>query len=178
MSNYKKAVFAGGCFWCMVEPFDSLPGIESVISGFTGGHVENPTYRAVVYGGTGHTEAVEITYNPDKTTYKELVEIYWQQTDPTDASGQFADRGDSYRPVIYYSDEEERQIAEESKKDLEENGPFSDPIVVSIEPREEFYAADEDHQDFYKKQPEYYQRYNEGSGRAPFLKKHWKSNSK
>lgn len=178
MAEYEKAVFAGGCFWCMVEPFDSLPGIESVISGFTGGHVENPTYREVVRGGTGHTEAVEITYDPEKTSYEELVEIYWRQTDPTDASGQFADRGDSYRPVIYYSNEEEHEIAERSKQDLEENGPFSNPIVITIEPREEFYAADEDHQDFYKKQPEHYGRYSVGSGRAPFLKKHWNSTNK
>lgn len=173
MSEFKTAVFAGGCFWCMVEPFDSQPGIESVISGFTGGHVKNPSYKEVVRGTTGHTEAVEITYDPDKISYAELVEIYWRQTDPTDAGGQFADRGDSYRPVIYYSDEAEREIAEKSKKNLQENGPFKVPIVVTIEPKEAFYAAEEAHQDFYKKEPEYYKRYSVGSGRAPFLKKHW-----
>ncbi|HZK47905.1 MAG TPA: peptide-methionine (S)-S-oxide reductase MsrA, partial [Atopostipes sp.] len=101
MDKYKKAVFAGGCFWCMVKPFDSLKGIESVISGYTGGHVENPSYTEVVPGDTGHTEAVEITYDPELISYADLVEIYWRQTDPTDAGGQFADRGDSYRPVIY-----------------------------------------------------------------------------
>lgn len=175
MAEFKTAVFAGGCFWCMVEPFDSLPGIEAVISGFTGGHVKNPSYREVVRGTTGHTEAVEITYDPEKISYAELVEIYWRQTDPTDASGQFADRGESYRPVIYYSNEEERKIAEQSKQNLEENGPFSDPIVITIEPIEPFYPADESHQDFYKKEPEHYQRYSVGSGRAPFLKKHWNS---
>jgi peptide-methionine (S)-S-oxide reductase len=178
MADYKKAVFAGGCFWCMVQPFDSLPGIEGVVSGYTGGHVKNPSYREVVRGTTGHTEAVEITYDPDKISYKDLVEIYWRQTDPTDASGQFADRGDSYRPVIYYSDEEERKIAEKSKQDLEENGPFSDPIVVNIEPIQPFYPAEEEHQDFYKKQPEHYQRYSVGSGRVPFLEKHWNSGNK
>lgn len=173
MAEYKKAVFAGGCFWCMVQPFDSLPGIESVISGFTGGHVENPTYNEVVRGGTGHTEAVEITYDPEKISYEELVEIYWRQTDPTDASGQFADRGDSYRPVIYYSTAEEKEAAEQSKQNLQESGPFSDPIVTSIEPIQPFYPAEDYHQDFYKKEPAHYQRYSVGSGRAGFLEKHW-----
>lgn len=173
MSEFKTAVFAGGCFWCMVEPFDSLPGIEAVLSGFTGGHVENPTYTQVVYGNTGHTEAVEITYDPKKIAYAELVEIYWRQTDPTDASGQFADRGDSYRPVIYYENEEEREIAEKSKQNLQESGRFKEPIVVTIEPKEPFYTAEEDHQDFYKKQPEHYGRYSVGSGRASFLEKYW-----
>src|SRR5690554_7844276 len=102
MAQLEKAIFAGGCFWCMVQPFDSLPGIHSVVSGYTGGHTENPTYRQVTAGGTGHTEAVEITFDPDLISYSELVEIYWRQTDPTDAGGQFADRGDSYRPVIFY----------------------------------------------------------------------------
>lgn len=176
MTDVKKAVFAGGCFWCMVQPFDSLPGIESVISGFTGGHVENPTYNEVVRGGTGHTEAVEITYNPDKITYGELVEIYWRQTDPTDASGQFADRGDSYRPVIYYSTAEEQKVAEESKQTLQETGPFSEPVVTSIEPIEPFYAADESHQDFYKKESAHYKRYSVGSGRVGFLEEHWGEN--
>lgn len=173
MSEFKTAVFAGGCFWCMVEPFDSLPGIEAVISGFTGGHVENPTYNQVVSGQTGHTEAVEITYDPEKISYAELVEIYCRQTDPTDAGGQFADRGDSYRPVIYYEGEEERQIAEKSKQNLQENGPFKEPIVVTIEPKETFYPAEESHQDFYKKQPIHYARYSVGSGRVAFLKKSW-----
>lgn len=176
MSNVKKAVFAGGCFWCMVQPFDSLPGIESVISGFTGGHVENPTYNEVVRGGTGHTEAVEITYDPDKISYAELVEIYWRQTDPTDASGQFADRGDSYRPVIYYSTAEEQEIAEQSKQNLQENGPFSAPIVTSIEPIDPFYPADEYHQDFYKKETAHYKRYSVGSGRVGFLEENWGNN--
>lgn len=173
MAEVKKAVFAGGCFWCMVQPFDSLPGIESVISGFTGGHVENPTYNEVVRGGTGHTEAVEITYDPDKISYDELVEIFWRQTDPTDASGQFADRGDSYRPVIYYSTAEEQETAEQSKQNLQENGPFLEPIVTSIETIQPFYAADEYHQDFYKKETAHYKRYSVGSGRVGFLDEHW-----
>lgn len=132
------AIFAGGCFWCMVKPFDSLPGILSVVSGFTGGHVPHPTYQEVTTGTTGHTEAVEITFDPEQITYEELVAIYWQQTDPTDAFGQFADRGDSYRPVIYYNSEEQRKIAEASKAALQASGRFTDPIVTTIEPAEPF----------------------------------------
>lgn len=173
MTKYKKAIFAGGCFWCMVEPFDSREGIKTVVSGFTGGHIKNPTYEEVVRGNTGHTEAVEITYNPKKISYEELVEIYWQQTDPTDAGGQFADRGDSYRPVIYYSNEEEHQTAKKSKENLEKNGLFKEKIVTKIEPIQPFYQAEEYHQDFYKKEKSYYEHYKKGSGRADFIKDKW-----
>ena len=176
MSETKTAVFAGGCFWCMVQPFDSLPGIEKVVSGFTGGHIENPSYNDVVRGGTGHTEAVEITYDSDKISYEELIEIYWRQTDPTDASGQFADRGEAYRPVIYYSTAEEQKIAEKSKQNLQESGPFKEPIVTSIEPIQPFYPAEDYHQDFYKKEVMHYKRYSVGSGRAGFLDTHWSKN--
>ena len=171
--NFKTAVFAGGCFWCMVEPFDSLDGIEQVLSGYTGGHVENPTYEEVCSGTTGHTEAVEITYDPSKMSYEELVNIYWQQTDPTDASGQFADRGDSYRPVIFYENAEEKAIAEQSKRELDASGRFTKPIVVSIEEKETFYPAEDYHQDFYKKNNAHYTRYRKGSGRDDFLDEHW-----
>lgn len=171
--NFKTAVFAGGCFWCMVKPFDSLDGIEQVLSGYTGGHVENPTYEEVCSGTTGHTEAVEITYDPSKMSYEELVNIYWQQTDPTDASGQFADRGDSYRPVIFYENAEEKAIAEQSKRELDASGRFTKPIVVSIEERETFYPAEDYHQDFYKKNNAHYTRYRKGSGRDDFLDEHW-----
>ncbi|WP_326866564.1 peptide-methionine (S)-S-oxide reductase MsrA [Apilactobacillus kunkeei] len=147
------AIFAGGCFWCMVEPFDQQPGIESVISGYTGGNVANPTYEQVCSHTTGHTEAVEITFDPEVISYKDLVEIYWRQTDPTDASGQFQDRGDSYRPVIFVNSEEQRKIAEESKKQLAESGMFDEPIVTSIEDAKPFYPAEDYHQDFYKKNP-------------------------
>ncbi|MDU4624942.1 MAG: peptide-methionine (S)-S-oxide reductase MsrA, partial [Enterococcus gallinarum] len=153
------AIFAGGCFWCMVKPFDSLPGILSVVSGFTGGHVPHPTYQEVTTGTTGHTEAVEITFDPEQITYEELVAIYWQQTDPTDAFGQFADRGDSYRPVIYYNSEEQRKIAEASKAALQASGRFTDPIVTTIEPAEPFYPAEDYHQDFYKKNTAHYNAY-------------------
>ena len=171
--NFKTAVFAGGCFWCMVKPFDSLDGIEQVLSGYTGGHLENPTYEEVCSGTTGHTEAVEITYDPSKMSYEELVNIYWQQTDPTDASGQFADRGNSYRPVIFYENAEEKAIAEQSKRELDASGRFTKPIVVSIEEKETFYPAEDYHQDFYKKNNAHYTRYRKGSGRDDFLDEHW-----
>lgn len=175
MSKFKQANFAGGCFWCMVKPFDQHDGIESVISGYTGGHVENPTYKEVCSGTTGHTEAVQITYDPEIISYEDLVNIYWQQTDPTDAGGQFADRGDSYRPVIYYGDEEEKAIAEKSKQQLDESGRFSDPVVTSIEERVAFYPAEEYHQDFYKKNEQHYTTYRTSSGRQPFIDRHWQN---
>lgn len=171
--NFETAIFAGGCFLCMVKPFDSLPGIEKVVSGYTGGTVENPTYRQVTSGKTGHTEAVEITYDPSKISYDELVEIYWHQTDPTDAGGQFADRGDSYRPVIFYKSEEQKEKAEKSKKALEQSGKFSEPIVTSIEPAHPFYKAEEYHQNFYKKESAHYNRYSRGSGRVGFIEQNW-----
>lgn len=173
MANLEKAVFAGGCFWCMVEPFETSPGIHSVTSGYTGGHVENPTYRQVTSGKTGHTEAVEITYDPEVVSYKDLVEIYWRQTDPTDAGGQFADRGDSYRPVIFYNTPEQKAIAEESKNELNNSGKFKQPIVTTIEEAEPFYAAEDYHQDFHKKESAHYKRYSVGSGRAGFIAKYW-----
>ncbi|APX72776.1 peptide-methionine (S)-S-oxide reductase MsrA [Companilactobacillus allii] len=171
--NEKKAVFAGGCFWCMVKPFDEQPGIISVESGFTGGHVANPTYEQVSTGTTGHTEAVEITYDSDVISYRQLVEIYWQVTDPTDAGGQFQDRGDNYRPVIYYGNNDEKKEAEESKKALSDAEKFTDPIVTEILPVEPFYPADEYHQEFYKKNPARYEL-EESGGRASFIEKHWK----
>lgn len=174
MAEFEKAIFAGGCFWCMVKPFDSLPGIEAVVSGYTGGDYKNPTYSDVKTGMTGHTEAVEITYDPEQMTYEQLVEIYWQQTDPTDAGGQFADRGDSYRPVIFYKDEKQKVVAEESKRRLQESGRFNDPIVTTIETAKKFWPAEEYHQDFYKKEPVHYQRYSVGSGRASFIEEKWK----
>ncbi len=154
----EKALFAGGCFWCMVEPFDTQPGIESVVSGYAGGHVKNPTYEQVKSQTTGHTEVVEITFNPEKMSFEKLVEIYWQVTDPTDASGQFMDRGDSYRPVIYYYSENQKRIAEFSKKNLEDSGRYKEPIVVTIEKAPTFWPAEEEHQDFYKKNKERYQQ--------------------
>lgn len=169
----ETAIFAGGCFWCMVHPFDQMPGIKRVVSGYTGGHVPNPTYQQVGTGLTGHTEAVEVTFDPEIISYKELVNIYWRQTDPTDASGQFADRGDSYRPVIFYKDAKQKEIAEQSKEQLQNSGKFKQPIVTQIEPAKPFYPAEEYHQDYYKKNPLHYEMYSHGSGRKGFIKKNW-----
>ncbi len=150
------AVFAGGCFWCMVSPFNEQPGIEKVVSGYTGGHTVNPTYEEVLTKTTGHTEAVEITFDPSVISYEELVEIYWNQTDPTDAMGQFQDRGDNYRPVIFVLNEKQRNIAEKSRKELSESGKYKKPIVTVIEESQPFYPAEEKHQEFYQKNPEKY----------------------
>ncbi|GEO46283.1 peptide-methionine (S)-S-oxide reductase MsrA [Companilactobacillus kimchii] len=169
----ETAIFAGGCFWCMVSPFDQQPGIISVISGYTGGHVVNPTYEQVCTGTTGHTEAVKITYDADVISYQQLVETYWQVADPTDAMGQFQDRGDNYRPVIYYANEEQKVVAEKSKEDLAKSGEFDDPIVTQILPAEPFYDAEDYHQDFYKKNPLRYEL-EESGGRGEFIKKHQK----
>ena len=166
------AVFAGGCFWCMVKPFDSLPGIKKVISGYTGGTVANPTYEQVASHTTGHTEAVQITYDPSVISYAELVEIYWRQTDPTDAMGQFQDRGDSYRPVIFVNNEEERAIARASRDRLAASGTFEQPIVIQIEATQPFYPAEAEHQDFYRRNPWRYQ-IEEMGGREQFIKAHW-----
>lgn len=173
-NHEEKAIFAGGCFWCMVKPFDTQPGIKSVVAGYTGGHTVNPTYEEVCSETTGHTEAVEITFDPTIFSYQKLVEIYWQQTDPTDASGQFADRGSSYRPAIFYLTEEQREIAEASKKALAESGRFKQPIVTEILPAMPFYPAETYHQDYYKKNPMHYNRYRQGSGRAGFIEKAWR----
>lgn len=156
MRMTETAIFAGGCFWCMVSPFDQQPGIESVVSGYTGGNTINPTYEEVKTQLTGHTEAVKITFDPKVVSYKELVEVYWNQTDPTDAMGQFMDRGSSYRPVIFVQNEEQRKAAEASKNNLENSGRYSSPIVTSIEASCPFYEAEAEHQDFYRKNPERY----------------------
>ncbi|MFT8595934.1 MAG: peptide-methionine (S)-S-oxide reductase MsrA [Lentilactobacillus hilgardii] len=171
------AIFAGGCFWCMVKPFDTMPGITKVISGYTGVHVENPIYEQVSSHTTGHTEAVKINFDPDIISYKQLVQIYWQQTDPTDAMGQFQDRGDNYRPVIFVKDEAQRKIAEASKKALAETGMFDQPIVTQIEDAKPFYPAEEEHQQFYKKNPFRFQM-EEAGGREKFVKDHWQSKQK
>ncbi|MGW9607465.1 peptide-methionine (S)-S-oxide reductase MsrA [Heyndrickxia sporothermodurans] len=169
----EKATFAGGCFWCMVKPFDEQPGIEKVISGYIGGTKENPAYEEVCSGTTGHTEAVQITFNPEVFPYERLLDVYWQQIDPTDANGQFFDRGVSYKPAIYYHDENQRQTALKSKKQLQESGRFQKPIVVEIIPATTFYPAEDYHQHYYKKNALHYNAYNEGSGRASFIRKHW-----
>src|SRR5699024_3274362 len=172
-SDFERATFAGGCFWCMVEPFDERPGIINIVSGYTGGHLENPTYEQVCSDTTGHLEAVQITFDPHIMSYQELVEIFWQQIDPTDPHGQFNDRGESYKTAIFYHTEEQKQIAEQSKHRLEASGKFSKPIVTKIIPAKTFYKAEEIHQDYYKKQPIHYQLYKKGSGREDFINTHW-----
>jgi peptide methionine sulfoxide reductase msrA/msrB len=169
------ATFAGGCFWCMVSPFEEMPGIIQVVSGYTGGHKPNPTYEEVCSHTTGHYEAVQITFDPTLFPYSKLLEIYWQQIDPTDAGGQFFDRGEPYHTAIFYHNEEQKKLAEQSKKHLEESGRFDDrPIVTQIVPAGPFYPAEDYHQDYHKKNTFHYKLYRQGSGRDPFIQKYWK----
>lgn len=167
----ERAIFAGGCFWCMVQPFDEMPGVYSIVSGYTGGSTVNPTYEEVLTHTTGHTEAVEIIFDPQKLSYEKLLAIYWQQTDPTDAFGQFQDRGDNYRPVIFYTTEEQKRLALASRSALADSGRFNDPIVTTIEPAQTFYPAEDYHQEYYKKHPENFARNH--ARRAAFLQEHW-----
>ncbi|RIW28624.1 peptide-methionine (S)-S-oxide reductase [Bacillus salacetis] len=173
MKHTELATFAGGCFWCMVKPFDQMPGIESVISGYSGGHVENPTYEDVKKGDSGHYEVVQITFDPSLFPYKQLLDLYWPQIDPTDDGGQFQDRGDSYRTAIFFHNENQRELAEKSKKEIEDSGRFKKPIVTKILPAVSFYPAEEYHQDFYKKEPEAYKEDRAKSGRDEFIEEHW-----
>ena len=176
MSNqYELATFAGGCFWCMVEPFDEQPGIMKVVSGYTGGHTENPTYEEVCSDTTGHYEAVQITFDPAIFPYEKLLGLFWQQIDPTDAGGQFHDRGSSYKPAIFYHSDQQKEAAEKSKAELARSGIFNKPIVTEILPATTFYEAEEKHQDYYKKMSFHYNMYKEGSGRAKFIREHWKT---
>ena len=167
----ERAIFAGGCFWCMVKPFEEHDGVLSILSGYTGGTTVNPTYEDVISHDTGHTEAVEIIFDNEKIDYNDLLDIYWQQTDPTDAFGQFQDRGDNYRPVIFYENDRQKKLAEKSKENLEKSGRFTDPIVTSIEEAKPFYPAEDYHQAFYKKNP---LRYALSSQlRHDFLEENW-----
>ena len=168
------ATFAGGCFWCMVSPFEEQPGVYGIVSGYTGGHTENPTYEEVCSNTTGHYEAVQITFNPDVMPYEKLLKQYWQQIDPTDPGGQFNDRGQSYRTAIFYHTEEQRRLAEESKQALAESGRFQKEIVTEIRPAAPFYEAEEKHQQYHRKNPFHYNLYKEGSGRARFIRENWK----
>ena len=172
-SSAELATFAGGCFWCMVKPFDELPGIEKVVSGYTGGHVEKPTYEQVCTESTGHYEAVQITFNPDLFPYEKLLELFWQQIDPTDPGGQFYDRGTSYQTAIFYHNDEQKRLAEASKRLLDESGRFNKPIATKILPAASFYLAEEYHQQYYKKKQLHYERYRTGSGRDAFIRNHW-----
>lgn len=172
--NLEKATFAGGCFWCIESAFEKVPGVIEAISGYTGGHKANPTYEEVCTGTTGHFEAVEITYDPEKVTYQDLLDIFWQNIDPTDPGGQFVDRGSQYRTAIFYHNEEQRRLAEQSKEVLEKSGKFSRPIVTEILPASRFYPAEDYHQDYYRKCPVRYELYRSHSGRDQFQEQHWK----
>ncbi|WHY73485.1 peptide-methionine (S)-S-oxide reductase MsrA [Fictibacillus enclensis] len=172
-NKLEKATFAGGCFWCMVKPFDELPGIHGIVSGYTGGNVEDPSYEQVKTGTTGHYEAVEITYDPAIFPYQQLLDLYWPQIDPTDEGGQFFDRGSQYRTAIFYHNEEQKDLALASKQKLEDSSKFSKSIVTEILPASVFYAAEEDHQDFYKKNPVKYKQERIESGRDAFIKENW-----
>jgi len=169
----EKATFAGGCFWCMESPFEKLEGVKEVISGYTGGHKEDPTYKEVSTGGTGHVEAVQIIYDPSKITYSELLNVFWKQVDPTDSSGQFVDRGQPYRTAIFYHDEEQKHLAEKSKEELNKSGRYDRPIVTQIVKSSKFYRAEEYHQDYYKKNPIRYKYYRYNSGRDRYLENIW-----
>jgi len=171
----EKATFAGGCFWCMEAPFDKLPGVLSVTSGYSGGQVKNPTYDQVSAGGTGHAEAVQIVFDPSKISYGRLLDIYWHNIDPTVKERQFCDVGSQYRSAIFYHDEEQLRVARQSKAALEKNKPFKGPVVTEITPAGEFYPAEEYHQHYYRKNPLRYSYYRSGCGRDRRLKELWGS---
>lgn len=170
----ETATFAGGCFWCMEHPFEELDGVIEVVSGYTGGDKENPTYQEVSMGNTGHLEAVQITFDSTKISYADLLDVFWRHIDPTDPAGQFVDKGPQYRTAIFYHNEKQRELAEKSKKELDESGRYDKPIVTEIRKATEFYKAEDYHQDYYKKCPIRYNLYKTGSGRNKYLKEVWK----
>ena len=172
----KKATFAGGCFWCMEPPFEKLPGVLSVTSGYTGGRTDNPKYEEVSSGGTGHAEAVEVLYDPARITYEKLLDVFWRNIDPTTKDRQFVDRGSQYRAAIFYHNEEQKRLADESKKALEKSGRFKGPVYTEIVPASEFYPAEEYHQQYYKKNPLRYKFYRYNCGRDERLKELWGTN--
>ncbi|MBN1365879.1 MAG: peptide-methionine (R)-S-oxide reductase MsrB [Syntrophaceae bacterium] len=170
-AKHEKATFAGGCFWCMEPPFEGLDGVVEVAAGYTGGRLTNPGYEQVSTGTTGHYEAVEITYDPSRISYSELLDIFWKSIDPTDSSGQFADRGPQYRTAVFYHNEEQKRLAERSKEELAGSGFYDRPIATRIARAGVFYKAEGYHQDYYKTCPVEYGRYKAGSGREAYLKK-------
>ena len=167
------ATFAGGCFWCMEHPYDELEGVVSTTVGYTGGHKEDPTYAQVSAGWTGHAEAVQVVYNPQKVSYQKLLEVFWRNIDPLDGKGQFCDKGSQYRTAIFYHDENQKRLAEQSKKALEESKRFDQHIVTEITPASEFYRAEDYHQDYYKTHPFRYKFYRYACGRDQRLRELW-----
>ena len=172
-SNYKYATFAGGCFWCMAGPFQELDGVIDVKSGYTGGHVDDPTYEDVCSGKSGHYEVVKVIYDPSIVNYKLLLDTFWRQIDPTDPAGQFNDKGQQYQTAIFYYDEEQKEFAITSKSELDASGKFDKPIATKIISACDFYPAEEYHQNYHKKNLEHYKSYRSGSGRQEFINKTW-----
>ncbi len=169
----KTAIFAGGCFWCIQPAFDKAKGVIKTVVGYSGGTEPNPTYELVSSEKTGYRESIEITYDPTKISFDQLLDIYWRQIDPTQANGQFTDNGPSYRAAIFYKDNEEKQIAETSKEKLTRSGKFDKPIVTEILPAMKFHPAEADHQKYYQQNPEHFEAFEKGSGRVSFEKKTW-----
>ena len=167
------ATFAGGCFWCVESDFDMVPGVVETVSGYTGGTTANPTYRQVTGGGTGHYEAVRIRYDPEKVSYERLLHVFWRSVDPTDAGGQFCDRGASYRTAIFAGTEEERRLAEASKEAIERSGVLEQGVATPVEPLKEFYPAEDYHQDYYEKNPVRYRFYRFSCGRDARVRELW-----
>jgi len=169
----EKATFAGGCFWCMEEALDKVEGVVSTTSGYTGGHQPNPTYEEVSAGGTGHAESVEVLYDPQKVGYTTLLSAFWRNIDPTTPDRQFCDVGNQYRPAIFYHDETQKRLAEESKRALDQGKPFKEPLMTQIVPAAAFYPAEDYHQNFYQKNPVRYKFYKWNCGRAQRLEQLW-----
>jgi methionine-S-sulfoxide reductase len=178
LQDMEKATFSGGCFWCMQAIFDQVKGVIFTAVGYTGGHKENPSYEEVCSGKTGHTEAIEILYDPSQVTYEELLDIFWKNIEPTMLNRQFVDFGTQYSTAIFYHNEEQKHLAEASKEKLEKSGKFYKPIVTEIQPASIFYKAEEYHQHYYKKNPIRYEFYEAHSGRNQYLKMIWSSDAK
>ncbi len=169
----EKAIFAGGCFWCTESTLRKVSGVLNVISGYTGGPAPSANYEDVCGGESGHVEAIEITFDPAKVSYEALLEAFWREIDPTDAGGQFADRGSQYETAIFYFNEAQKSFAEASRERLQKSGVFNQPVRTKILPAQPFYPAEDYHQDYARKNPLHYKQYRAGSGREPFLKKMW-----
>jgi len=171
--NTEKATFAGGCFWCIESPFEGIDGIVSVVSGYAGGKEKNPTYQQVSSGKTSHKEAVQVTFDPDVISYSEVIDIFWQQYDPTDDGGSFYDRGSQYQSAIFYHDNKQKKVAQSLKEGIDDSGIFDKPVATPIVKFTNFYPAEDYHQDYYKKEPAAYKSYRVGSGRDRFISEHW-----
>ncbi len=172
-NGLEKATFAGGCFWCMQPFLDKLKGIKKTTVGYTGGRTENPTYDEISMGNTGHAEAIEVIFDPKEISYERIINIFWRNIDPTTKNRQFYDEGTQYRSAIFYHSDEQKKLAEASKKELEASGKFEDPIVTEIVEANTFYPAEDYHQDYYKKNPGRYNAYHQASGRDEFIESVW-----